>query len=220
MVRLLAHASCGSENALQLCDIDSTGRTPAAAATGVKVPHRSGGSVMKRLIALVYTALLAVSGAALADAPVLKVSKSVTINASADKVWAKAKDFSGLNTWHPAVESDKIIEGTDNKPGAVRLLTLKGGGTIKEKLLTHNDLGHTFKYSILEGVLPVSNYTSTFTVAAEGKNKAKVTWSGSFQRKNTGPSPGEKENDKTATDTMSGVYQSGLDNLKKIVEGK
>ena len=176
---------------------------------------------MKRLIALVYTALMAVSGVALAQAPVLKVTKSVTINASADKVWAKVKDFSGLGTWHPAIESDKIIEGTDNKPGAVRLLTLKGGGgTIKEKLLAHNDLGHTFKYSILEGVLPVSNYTSTLTVASEGKSKSKVTWSGSFQRKNTGPSPGEKENDKTATDTMSGVYQSGLDNLKKIVEGK
>ena len=175
---------------------------------------------MKAVIALVYSALLAASGAAFAAAPMLKVTKSVTVNASADKVWGKVRDFGGLNTWHPAVASDKIVEGTDNKVGAVRVLTLKDGGTIKEKLLAHDDLRHSFKYGILEGVLPVSNYASTLTVASEGKNKAKVTWSGTFQRKNTGPAPAANEDDKTATDTISSVYQAGLDNLKKITEGK
>lgn len=175
---------------------------------------------MKRLIVLVYFVLLSVSGLAFAAAPVLKVSKSVTINAPAAKVWDQVKDFSGLNTWHPAVESDKIVEGTDNKVGAVRLLTLKGGGTIKEKLLAHDAGKHMFKYSILEGVLPVSHYTSTLRVAKSGKDKAVVTWSGSFQRKDTGPKPADNANDKAATDAISGVYQSGLDNLKKLVEGK
>jgi hypothetical protein len=53
-----------------------------------------------------------------------------------------------------------------------------------------------------------------------GKNSSKVTWSGEFQRKDTGPKPADNANDKTATDTIAGVYQSGLDNLKKIVEAK
>jgi mxaD protein len=164
---------------------------------------------------------MALSGLAVAaGAPVLKVSKSVTINASADEVWAQASNFSGLNTWHPAVESDKIVQGTDNAVGAVRLLTLKGGGTIQEKLLAHDDAKRTFKYSILEGVLPVSNYTSTFHVAAAGKHKSKVTWSGSFQRKDTGRKPAANANDKTARDTIAGVYKAGLDNLKKIAERK
>jgi mxaD protein len=164
---------------------------------------------------------MAISGLAFAAAaPVLKVSKSVAINASAAKVWEQTRNFSGLNTWHPAVESDKVVEGSDNKVGAVRVLTLKGGGTIREKLLAYNDARRTFKYSILEGVLPVSNYTSTFSVVPTGKNSSKVTWSGAFQRKDTGPKPADNANDKTATDAISGVYQSGLDNLKKIVEGK
>jgi mxaD protein len=176
---------------------------------------------MKRITAIVYFVLMAVSGVAVAaGAPVLKVSKSVTINAAADKVWGQARDFGGLNTWHPAVESDKIVQGTDNTVGAVRLLTLKGGGTIQEKLLAYDDAKRSFKYAILEGVLPVSNYTSTFHVAAAGKNKSKVTWSGSFQRKDTGPKPAADANDKTARDTMSGVYKAGLDNLKKLAEGK
>jgi mxaD protein len=155
-----------------------------------------------------------------AGAPVLKVSKSVTIDAPSAKVWDQVKDFGGLGTWHPAIESDKIVEGKDNQVGAVRLLTLKGGGTIKEKLLAHDAGKHMFKYGILEGVLPVSNYTSTLRVAKSGKTRTVVTWSGSFQRKDTGPTPADNANDKTATDTMSGVYTAGLDNLKKIAEGK
>jgi len=176
---------------------------------------------MKRMTAIVYFALMSVSGLAFAaGAPMLKVSKSVTIEAPVAKVWDKVKDFSGLGTWHPAIESDKIVEGKDNQVGAVRLLTLKGGGTIKEKLLAHDSARHMFKYSILEGVLPVSNYTSTLRVAKSAKTKTVVTWSGSFQRKDTGPKPADNANDKTATETMSGVYTAGLDNLKKISEGK
>jgi len=35
-----------------------------------------------------------------------------------------------------------------------------------------------------------------------------------------GDDPADTENDKAATDAISGVYQSGLDNLKKIVEAQ
>jgi mxaD protein len=159
-------------------------------------------------------------GYSLAAAPVLHTSKTIAIDASAYKVWHTAKDFNGLNTWHPALASDAIVEGTNNTVGAVRLLTLKGGGTIKEKLLAFDAAHHSFKYSIVESVLPVSDYTSTFAVKSLGKGKSSVTWSGRFKRKNTGDNPGDKENDKTAIDTIDGVYQSGLDNLKKVVEAK
>jgi mxaD protein len=175
---------------------------------------------MKRVNPFVYIALIAASGLAFAAAPVLHVSKSVEINAPAATVWSKVNDFGGLNTWHPAVESDKIVEGSDNAVGAVRLLTLKGGGTIKEKLLAMDANAHTFKYAILEGVLPVSDYTSMLKVESVGKDKSKVTWSGEFKRKDTGDKPADNANDKTATDTMTGVYTAGLDNLKKMADGK
>jgi mxaD protein len=159
-------------------------------------------------------------GYAWAAAPVLHSSKTVTFDASASKVWNATKDFNGLATWHPALVSDEIVEGANNTVGAVRVLTLKGGGTIKEKLLAFNAAGRTFKYSILEGVLPVSDYTSTFVVKSIGKNKSSVTWSGHFKRKNVGDNPADNENDKTAVDTIGGVYQGGLDNLKKMVEAQ
>jgi mxaD protein len=175
---------------------------------------------MKIRTAIVFGFSVLACGYALAAAPQLTTSKTITIDASASKVWTAAKDFNGLNTWHPAVAKDEIVEGQNNTVGAVRLLTLKGAGTIKEKLLAFNSAGRTFKYAILEGVVPVSDYTSTFAVKSIGKNKSSVTWSGHFKRKNMGDNPADNENDKTAVDTVGGIYQGGLDNLKKIAEAK
>jgi mxaD protein len=175
---------------------------------------------MKIRTATVFAISVLACGYALAAAPPLTTSKTITIDASASKVWNAAKDFNGLNTWHPAVATDEIVAGKNNTVGAVRLLTLKGGGTIKEKLLVFNSAGRTFKYAILEGVVPVSNYTSTFAVKSIGKDKSSVTWSGHFKRKNMGDNPADNENDKTAVDAVGGIYQGGLDNLKKTVEGK
>ncbi len=174
---------------------------------------------MKIIKALAAATTLLASTYAAAAAPWLHVRESVTIDASAGKVWKAVKDFNSLNTWHPAVAKDEIVEGTNNTVGAVRLLTLKNGGTIKEKLLAFNEAGHKYRYAILEGVIPVSDYTSILTVVSAGKGKARVTWSGHFHRKNTGASPADNENDKTAVDAITGVYKGGLDNLKKMMEG-
>ena len=62
---------------------------------------------MRIMTSAILAGALLVSGASWAAAPVLHVKKSVTIAASADKVWAAAKNFDGLNTWHPALASDR-----------------------------------------------------------------------------------------------------------------
>ena len=175
---------------------------------------------MKINTAIIAGLSMLVCGFTWAAAPRLTTSKSVTIDASAVKVWNIVKDFDALNTWHPAVATDEIVEGKNNTAGAVRLLTLKGGGTIKERLLAFNSAGRTFKYAIVDGVLPVSDYTATLVVKSAGKNKSSVTWSGHFKRKNVGDNPAENENDKTAVDAIGGVYKGGLENLKKIAEAK
>jgi mxaD protein len=174
---------------------------------------------MKIIHSIALTMTVLASGYAVAAAPILHVTQTIEINAPAHKVWKTVESFDALNTWHPAVANDEIVEGTNNTVGAVRLLTLKDGGTIKEKLLAFEPKAHKFRYAIVEGVLPVSDYTSTFTVASAGKGKSTVTWSGHFRRKDTGANPADNANDKTATDTITGVYQGGLQNLKKTLEG-
>ena len=172
---------------------------------------------MKTITALAVGLFTLASGVSMAAAPRLHVTKTVTIEAPVSKVWDAVKNFDGLNTWHPAVATDEIVEGKGNRVGAVRLLTLKGGGTIKEKLLGFDSAGRSFRYAIVEGVLPVSSYTSTLVVKSTGKGRSSVTWSGTFKRKYVGANPADTENDKTAVDAVSGVYQSGLDNLKKML---
>jgi mxaD protein len=175
---------------------------------------------MKTLVALAGITSVFASGLSGAAALELHVKKTVTIDAPASQVWDAVKSFDALNTWHPAVATDQIESGTNDTVGAVRLLTLKGGGTIKEKLLAFDDSGHRFRYAIVEGVLPVSHYTSSLVVTSLAGDKTLVTWSGKFKRKNLGDDPADSENDKAATDAISGVYQSGLDNLKKILAAK
>jgi mxaD protein len=152
-----------------------------------------------------------------AGAQQLKVEESVQINAPADKVWEKVSNFNDLGAWHPAVKSTEMVSGKNNKVGAMRLLTLQDGGTIKEKLLAYNSKKMTFKYSIIEGVLPVSGYVSSVTVMP-AKDGSKVVWKGTFKRKDLSDKPADGQDDATATKTITTVYRAGLDNLKKISE--
>ena len=140
----------------------------------------------------------------------LAITKTAQINAPASAVWSKIRDFNALNGWHPAVISDEIIEGENNTVGAIRLLTLVDGGTIKEKLLAWDDAGMSLTYNILEGVLPVSNYVSTLKVETLTDKSSKVTWSGSFNA-------AAGADNKKASDTISGIYEDGMDQLLKIM---
>jgi mxaD protein len=169
---------------------------------------------------LLLAALLATSAFnAFADeAKSLSAHEEVTINAPAAKVWTKVSNFNDLGAWHPAVKNTEIVSGTNNKVGAERLLTLQDGGTIKEKLLAYSAKKQSFKYSIIEGVLPVSSYVSTVSVKAQGKDKTLVVWNGTFKRKDTSATPAAGQDDEAAVKTMTGVYRGGLDNLKKISE--
>lgn len=95
---------------------------------------------MKKLVnlavlvaAIVFTASTALAGKT-EQAADLQVVEKVAINAPASKVWEKVNNFGDLGAWHPAVAKTEIVDGKNNEKGAVRLLTLQDGGTIKETL--------------------------------------------------------------------------------------
>jgi mxaD protein len=153
-----------------------------------------------------------------ADAPDLQVVESVEINAQANEVWATVSNFGDLGAWHPAVKTTEIVAGTNNKDGAVRLLTLQDNGTIKEELEAYDPAKHSLSYKIIEGVLPVSHYHSTVSIQSVSGNKTKVVWSGTFKRKDTAEHPAKGQGDEDAVNTITAVYKGGLGNLKKISE--
>lgn len=119
----------------------------------------------------------------------------LTFRSAPDAVWDKISDFNGLHTWHPTVAKSEIVSGSSNKEGAVRLLTLKGGGTITEKLLAYDHEGRSFTYEILEGVLPVTSYVSTVAVKPGNDGGSVVAWKGSFSRKSMAANPPAGEDD-------------------------
>jgi hypothetical protein len=172
------------------------------------------------LAAAVGVHLLAtVPGAALAHGPTRqKVTETITINAAPDAVWARVKDFGAMNTWHPAVEACAAPDG--NKIGSRRTLALKGGGSVVEELESHSDADKSFSYRMKEaGPIPVTNYSSTFAVKpGSAAGTTLVEWRGAFYRGFPNNDPPPDKNDDAAVAAVTGIYKSGLANLKAVVE--
>ena len=137
-----------------------------------------------------------------------KVSSSTELPVPAKTVWDVIGNFNALPDWHPAVAKSEI-----KKEGGstLRQLSLVGGGSIEEKLEQIDDKERLYTYSILAGPLPVSNYTATLRVRDGGGKGCTVEWSSEFDAK------GAPEN--AAMEAISGIYEAGFENLKKMFGG-
>jgi hypothetical protein len=169
-------------------------------------------------LALAIAVLALIPAVATAHGPTRqKVTETVEINASPDKVWKVIGNFQDMS-WHPAIAK---LEGSGgNDPNATRVLTLKSGGTISEKLEKNDPEKMTYKYEITDvdvKVLPVKNYSSSISVKGDG-SKSTVEWRGAFYRGFMNNDPPPELSDEAAKKAVSGVYRSGLDALKQKVE--
>lgn len=145
-----------------------------------------------------------------------KVVETIKIAAPASAVWARIKSFEALKDWHPAVEASPADKG--NSEGSVRQVRLKGGGALVEALERYDDAAMRYSYRAKDGgALPVTNYTSTISVSGDGSS-AVVEWRGAFYRGYPNNDPPPDKNDEAAVKAVTAVYQSGLANLKKLVE--
>lgn len=145
-----------------------------------------------------------------------KVTEKITINAPAAAVWARMGNFDALKDWHPAVAESPADKG--NAEGSVRTVKLKGGGEIVETLQAHDAAGMKYTYRAKAGgALPVTNYSSTIQVTAEG-NTSVVEWRGAFYRGFPNNDPPPDQNDEAALKAVTTVYQTGLANLKTLLE--
>jgi Polyketide cyclase / dehydrase and lipid transport len=176
---------------------------------------------MKKLSAIFALAMLPLIAFGHGPSP-QKVEKEIVIKAAPDKVWALVKDFGNMQNWHPAVASDKLETKKDENgdDATFRTLTLKDGGTIYEKLRGIDDKDMQLKYEIVSGVLPVADYTSKMSVkAGPGAGESTVTWVGRFYRvyKLNPPIPAGQD-DESAVNAVTGVYDSGLAGLKAAAE--
>jgi len=178
---------------------------------------------MKVVNSIIGLALLLPFSVGAANAPLQqKVVREVVIKADPAKVWALVKDFGGMHQWHPAVASTKLDMRKDENGEELqhRLLTLKDGGTILEKLVAAKDEDMKLEYRIVEGALPVSGYKSIMQVKpGPAAGESPLTWTGRFYNKAYLVDAPKGEDNEAALKAVEGVYDSGLPALKKQAEG-
>lgn len=130
-----------------------------------------------------------------------RVTRTLSLNAAAADVWARIGSFQTIGDWHPVIDSCTAESG-----GEVRRLGIGGGAEIVERLESHDDAAMSYSYIIVEGPLPVANYRSTLRVRDNGDGTSTVEWSGDFDAAGVA--------DAVADETVTGVYQAGLDSLR------
>jgi hypothetical protein len=170
---------------------------------------------MNKFLALLALAFLPFSVMAHGPSP-QKVEKTIVIKAEPAKVWAIVKDFGNMS-WHPSFASSKLEKKGEE---TFRTLTLKSGGDIYEKLRTTDDATMKMKYEIVSGVAPVADYNAFMTVnAGPGAGESTVSWVGRFYRtyKLNPPIP-PGQDDETAVNFITGLFDAGLPGLKKAAE--
>ena len=157
--------------------------------------------------AVVALALAALApGSFAADQPLSVIAK-VELSVPPAKAWLAIRDFDGWQSWHPAIGSTDIIEGTGNTRGTVRILRTRDGAKFTEELLGHSDKSRTYQYRITDSPLPVANYVSTIEVVP-AKGGSTVVWRSSFMVRQ-----GAADDD--VRKVIAGIYTAGLDSLKR-----
>ena len=140
----------------------------------------------------------------------VRIYVSSVVDASADSVWARIRDFNALPLWHPAI-ADSRIENNEpaDRVGCIRHFHTREGGKIRERLLALSDYDFSCSYEILESPMAVEHYVATLklTPVTDG-NRCFAEWSAEFE------CAAGRERDLTTT-IGDGVFQGGLDALKR-----
>jgi mxaD protein len=154
-----------------------------------------------------------------ADANGLTAGQSIRINAPPQAVWAVVGDFNGTPRWLPLVERSDIVLGTNNRVGAIRLITRRNGTKVTERLLERDAQGMKMSYTYVDGAVMATDYLPVLSVTDAGDGTSIVEWSAHFRRLDYAADPPPAgQDDQSMTDFYNGIYRTGLENLKRVIE--
>jgi hypothetical protein len=140
----------------------------------------------------------------------VRVYISSVIDAAADTVWSRIRDFNALPLWHPAI-ADSRIENNEpaDRVGCIRHFHTRDGGMIRERLLALSDYEYTQVYAILESPMGVADYVATLKLSpiTDG-GRTFAEWSAEFEC--------AEGRERELTELIGGgVFQGGFDALKR-----
>ena len=105
---------------------------------------------------------------------------STVVNAPADEVWGRIRDFNGLPTWHSGLVATSEIEDgrAGDQVGSVRSFTLTDGTHLRERLLSHSDSERSYSYDFQKTPFDVDDYLATLRVTpvTDGKRSFVEWW--------------------------------------------
>lgn len=154
---------------------------------------------MMKLAVIATAALLLGAGSASA----ITVKKRTEAPGLPPEIWAVVGDFCAIKDWHPAA-ADCVIE----KDGDVvyRIITLKGGAKLKEKLTGKDDL--SYSYEIVDGPLPVKNYKSRLWLEVDDEpDRSVILWQSDFDANGA--------TDDEAKEKIAGILADGVKGIKQ-----
>ncbi len=136
------------------------------------------------------------------------MSTTGRIDASPDKVWALISDFGGIDAYFPPVTRS---EGSGSGVGMERQCTFPDGAQISETLLEMDHDARSLKYDVHDpNPFPFEGYTATMRVNDLGGGSSELVWSAEYTA--TGMS------DQEVADMLDGLFQQGVDGLRKLTE--
>jgi hypothetical protein len=117
--------------------------------------------------------------AVLEESAVPRSSASLVVHAAPDAVWGFLRDFDATPHYVPPITASEILDGKRaDQVGCERVLTLDGGGLVRETLVALSDLDRTLTYHLTEGPFPFTGYYSTIRVIPVEDGAASfVEWS-------------------------------------------
>ena len=105
------------------------------------------------------------------------VKKSITINASREKVWKKISNIIELE-WLEGIKIVKSISSKKQGIGAIRELEFQDGSIIKEFIVGWKN-NEYFSYIAVSG-LPLRGYHATISLTSKNEKSIMVTWKSYF----------------------------------------
>jgi hypothetical protein len=119
----------------------------------------------------------------------------ITINRSADDVWAVLGNFGDL-TWMPGIETSEL-------DGDRRILGMRGMRVVEQQF-SRDEEQRTFTYGVVDGDMKPAQHRATVTVMPAGSGSF-VTW--------------DVEVDDAMVDRSQAAYAGALAALKDQLEG-
>jgi hypothetical protein len=113
------------------------------------------------------------------------IDHATVIDAEADRVWQVLRRFGDIDTWFPAV-TKSTIEGDlpQTTVGAIRAMELSDGSTLRERLLSLDDLNRTLSYGFEKSTLPYDDFVLTVQlVGLSDASRSFLRWTARFDVK-------------------------------------